>query len=137
MPASSQVSVSSVKGSHILLSIIKGYGKCNYFGVSCLKGWSSVIAVYMSNTTSEVPKLHQISPCSQNIFQNVKYATKIPLDYVNKYSTEDNSSCIVNVLHKQPSKTLKHKIFEISFERRFSLKQFLSKKCGSNLPTVI
>lgn len=71
----------------------------------------------MSNTTSEVPKLHQLSTCSQNIFQNVKYATKIPLDYVNKYSTEDNSSYIVNVLYKQPWKTLKHKIFEISFDR--------------------
>lgn len=75
------------------------------------------MAVYMSNTTSEVPKLHQLSTCSQNIFQNVKYAAKIPLDYVNKYSTEDNSSYIVNVLYKQPWKTLKHKIFEISFDR--------------------
>jgi len=63
---------------------------------------SSVIAVYMSNTTSEVPELHQISTCSQNIFQNVKYATTVPPDYVNKYSTEDNSSYIVNVLYQQP-----------------------------------
>lgn len=71
----------------------------------------------MSNTTPEVPKLHQMSTCSQNIFQNVKYATKMPLDYVNKYSTEDNSSYIVNILYKQLWKTLKHKIFEISFDR--------------------
>lgn len=71
----------------------------------------------MSNTTPEVPKVHQMSTCSQNIFQNVKYATKMPLDYVNKYSTEDNSSYIVNILYKQLWKTLKHKIFEISFDR--------------------
>lgn len=75
----------------------------------------------MSNTTSEVPKLYQISTCSQNIFENMRYATKIALEYVNKYSTEDNSSYIVNVLYKHTWKTLKHKVFEISFDRDASL----------------
>lgn len=70
----------------------------------------------MSNKTPEVPKVHQISTCSQSIFQNVKYTTKMPLDYGNKYSTEDDSY-IVNILYKQLWKILKHKIFEISFDR--------------------
>lgn len=52
--------------------------------IPCFKGWSFVIAVYMSNSTSEVPEVHRITTCSQNIFENVIYATKISPDYDNR-----------------------------------------------------